>query len=258
VRRGAVRLPRSISVTYTRRFFADYQSPYTSRISLERATAVKLNPMLVAMIARVPYTTLLEYVPVAATIVTTILSVVLARATLRYAKAADHSLEVSREQFEREWAPELHVRLERASTADAKIIITNLARTSVLLQLVQFRTMTHAMPFERQYLNDPLVGGNIWTQHIGDRVLAMTGRDFEGTIAASVSFYAAGRLYRSDWFRFDVEIVRGRFEKVEPVTLPARRVRVLATRQADRFRRQMVKDVVHEPVGAKRENGDLE
>jgi hypothetical protein len=128
----------------------------------------------------------------------------------------------------------------------------------VLLQLVQLRTMTHAMPFERQYLNDPLVGGSTWTHHIGDRILAITGKDFEGTIAASVSFYAAGRLYRSDWFRFDVEIERGRFEKIEPVTLPARRVRVLATRQADRFRHQMVKDVVHETVGAKKENGDFE
>lgn len=217
-----------------------------------------LIAMFLAMIMRVPYTTLLEYIPVAATIVTTILSVVLARATLRYAKAADHTLELSREQFEREWAPELHVRLERASTADAKIVLTNLARASVLLQLVQLRTMTHAMPFERQYLNDPLVGGSTWTQHIGDRILAITGNDFEGTIAASVSFYAAGRLYRSDWFRFDVEIERGRFEKIEPVTLPARRVRVLATRQADHFRRQMVKDVVHETVGAKKDSEDFD
>jgi hypothetical protein len=207
--------------------------------------------MLLAFIARVPLSTLLEFIPVAATIVTTLLSVVLARATLRYAKAADRGLELSREQFEREWAPELHVRLERASTADAKIVITNLARAAVLLQLVQLRTMTHAMPFERQYLNDPLVGGNTWTQHIGERILAITGNDFEGTLAASVSFYSAGRLYKSDWFRFDVEIQRGRFEKIEPVTLPARRVRVLATRQADKFRRQSVKDVVHETTTAK-------
>jgi hypothetical protein len=210
--------------------------------------------MLLAFIARVPFSTLLEYVPVAATLVTTMLSVVLARATLRYAKAADRGLELSREQFEREWAPELHVRLERASTADAKIVITNLARAAVLLQLVQLRTMTHAMPFERQYLNDPLVGGNTWTQHIGERILAITGNDFEGTLAASVSFYSAGRLYKSDWFRFDVEIQRGRFEKVEPVTLPARRVRVLATRQADKFRRESVKDVVDEAVGTKSSN----
>jgi hypothetical protein len=212
--------------------------------------------MVMASVARVPFTTLLEYIPVAATIVTTILSVVLARATLRYAKAADRGLELSREQFEREWAPELHVRLERASTADAKIVITNLARAAVLLHLVQLRTMTHAMPFERQYLNDPLVGGNTWTQHIGERILAITGNDFAGTLAASVSFYSAGRLYKSDWFRFDVEIQRGRFEKVEPVTLPARRVRVLATRQADKFRRQNVKDVVHDAVGTKSGNSD--
>ncbi len=214
--------------------------------------------MLLATMARVPVPNLLEYIPVAATIVTTILSVVLARATLRYAKAADIGLELSREQFEREWAPELHVRLERASTADAKIIITNLAKASVLLQLVQLRTMTHAMPFERQYLNDPLVGGSTWTQHIGERILAITGNDFEGTIAASVSFYAAGRLYRSDWFRFDVLVLRGKFEKIDPVTLPARRVRVLATRQADRFRRQRVKDVVHEAVGTKKATGNVE
>jgi hypothetical protein len=214
--------------------------------------------MLMAMMGRLPFSTLLEFIPVAATIVTTILSVVLARATLRYAKAADRGLELSREQFEREWAPELHVRLERASTADAKIVITNLARASVLLQLVQLRTMTHAMPFERQYLNDPLVGGNSWTQHIGERILAITGKDFAGTIAASVSFYAAGRLYKSDWFRFDIEVERGRFEKVDPVTLPARRVRVLATRQADKYRRDMVKDVVHETPGRKQPDGDFE
>src|SRR5690349_13064994 len=70
-------------------------------------SGVLWGSMPLAIIVRVPYSTLLEYIPVAATIVTTILSVVLARATLRYAKAADRGLELSREQFEREWAPEL-------------------------------------------------------------------------------------------------------------------------------------------------------
>jgi len=48
---------------------------------------------------------------VAATFVTTILSVVLARATLRYAKAADGGWNFSASSLMREWAPELHVRL---------------------------------------------------------------------------------------------------------------------------------------------------
>jgi len=186
-----------------------------------------------------------EYIPIVATIVTTILSLVLARATLRYAKAADQSLELSREQFEREWAPELHVRLERASSADARIVITNLAKTSVLLQLVQLRSLDQAMPFERMYLNDPLVGGSAWTQHIGERLLAMTGDEFSGTVAASVSFYAAGRLFRSDWFRFTVEVRDKSFLRVDTVTLPARRVRVLEARRI-RERRRLAQDVAKE------------
>src|SRR2546430_8635170 len=62
-----------------------------------------------------PVSILVEYIPVIATVVTTILSVVLARATLRYAKATDKSLALAREEFERVWSPELHIKLERVS-----------------------------------------------------------------------------------------------------------------------------------------------
>lgn len=192
--------------------------------------------------------TLVNFIPVLATIVTTMLSIVLARATLRYAHAADRTLELAHEQFEREWAPELHVRLERASSADARIIITNLAKTSVLLQLVQLRNTASPLPFEKQYLNDPLVGGTAWTSHIGEHLLHVTGSDFSGPVAASVSFYAAGRLFRSDWFRFNVEVRRGQIEKVQAVAIPARRVRVLVPHKLVRYRKPMAKDVAKEVV----------
>ncbi|HSM84935.1 MAG TPA: hypothetical protein VLT16_02230, partial [Candidatus Limnocylindrales bacterium] len=85
--------------------------------------------------------------------------------------------------------------------------------------------------------------------HVGERLMHVTGHDFEGPIAASASFYAAGRLYRTDWFRFKVEVRGGRFEKIEPVTLPARRVRVLEPHKVRRFRRQpLVRDVAQELV----------
>ena len=193
--------------------------------------------------------TLVNFIPVLATIVTTMLSIVLARATLRYAHAADRTLELAHEQFEREWAPELHVRLERASSVEARIIITNLAKTSVLLQLVQLRNISGPMPFQKQYLNDPLVGGMAWTSHIGEHLLRVTGSDFSGSIAASASFYASGRLFRTDWFRFSVEVRRGQIEKIHPATIPARRVRVLEPHKVRRFRRQpLVKDVAKELV----------
>ena len=68
----------------------------------------------------VPLSTLVNLIPVLATVVTTILSIILARANLRYAHAADRTVELAHEQFEREWAPELHIRLERAGATEQK------------------------------------------------------------------------------------------------------------------------------------------
>src|SRR5579859_8248791 len=173
----------------------------------------------------IPFTTLLSYIPVIATMVTTFFSVVLARATLRYVEATDKGLALAREEFEREWTPDLHVKLERVSSEEARVIVTNLAKTSVLLQLLQLRKLSHAMPFERCRLNDPLVGGMTWSAEMGKRILACTGYDFEGPIAASVTFYAAGRMFRTDWFRAQILVREGRIVSLEPSTMPTRRVR---------------------------------
>src|SRR6266699_4240419 len=91
---------------------------------------------------RVPWGTLISYIPVIATIVTTLFSVILARATLRYVEATDKGLALAREEFEREWSPELHIKLERISPSEARIVVTNLAKTSVLLQMCQLKRLT--------------------------------------------------------------------------------------------------------------------
>jgi hypothetical protein len=191
---------------------------------------------------RVPWGTLISYIPIIATIVTTLFSVVLARATLRYVEATDKGLALAREEFEREWSPDLHIKMERVSSEEARVIITNLAKTSVLLQLLQLRKLSHAMPFERCRLNDPLVGGMTWAQEMGKRILSCTGYDFEGPIAASVTFYAAGRMFRTDWFRAQILVREGRIVSLEPSTMPARRVRVVERKGPER-RREFVQDV---------------
>src|SRR5271163_2466313 len=131
---------------------------------------------------RMSLTTLVSYIPVIATVVTCFFSVILARATLRYVESTDKGLALAREEFERERSPDLHIKLERISATEAKIIVTNLAKSSVLLQLLQLRKLTHAVPFERCRLNDPLVGGLTWSEEMGKRILACTGREFEGPI----------------------------------------------------------------------------
>jgi hypothetical protein len=201
---------------------------------------------------RIPFTTLMSYIPVIATIVTTLFSVVLARATLRYVEATDKGLALAREEFEREWSPDLHIKMERVSATEARIIITNLAKTSVLLQLLQLRKLSHAMPFERCRLNDPLVGGTTWTQEMGRRILACTGYDFEGAIAASATFYAAGRMYRTDWFRSQIQVREGRIVSLEPSNMPTRRVRAIERKGPER-RREFVQDVTAEASAEKTE-----
>lgn len=190
----------------------------------------------------IQFNTLISYIPVIATILTTFFSIVLARATLRYVESTDKGLALAREEFEREWNPDLHIKMERISSEEARVIVTNLAKTSVLLQLLQLRKLSHMMPFERCRLNDPLVGGMTWSQDMGKRIVACAGYDFEGPIAASVTFYAAGRMYRTDWFRAQINVREGRIVSLEPSNMPSRRVRQIERKGPER-RREFVQDV---------------
>lgn len=190
-----------------------------------------------------PISVLMAYIPVIATVVTCILSLVLARATLRYAETTDRSLALAREEFEREWSPELHIKLERVSDTEARIVVTNLAKISVLLQMMQIRRTTLGAPFTRQFLNEPLVGGMTWTQNIGERLLAGTIDDLNAQIAASITFYAGGRLFRTDWFRFQTEVRRGKLLRLDAVNIAARRVRVLESRKGEEIRRELATDL---------------
>lgn len=190
-----------------------------------------------------PFSALLAYIPVLATVVTCYFSVILARATLRYVAATDKGLALAREEFEREWSPELHLKIERLSSTDARIVVTNLAKLSVLLQLLQIRKITFMVPFDRCTLNEPLVGGMTWTQDIGKRLIGCTGPDFDGQIAASMTFFASGRMFRTDWFRFHIQVERGRIVRLDPSNIPARRVRVLTNREGVERRRDFVQDV---------------
>jgi hypothetical protein len=191
---------------------------------------------------------LIAYIPLIATVVTTILSLVLARATLRYAEASDKSLALAREEFEREWSPELHVKLERVSPQEAKLVLTNLAKISVLLQMVQMRKISMGVPSSRYFLNEPLVGGTTWIDELGRRFFDCTGEDYSGVVAVSVTFYVSGRMFRTDWFRFQTEVGNGRILKIHPVSIAARRVRVLETRRNGKRRRELVMDVAEAGV----------
>ena len=197
----------------------------------------------------IPVSSILAYIPLLTTMVTTILSIILARATLRYARTTDKSLALAREEFEREWSPELHIKLERTAAGDAKIIVTNLAKISVLLQMVQLRKLALAVPSLRCLLNEPLVGGRTWTDDIQKRLIAAAGDEFQGGIAVSATFFASGRLYRTDWFRFQVEVKNGEVARIDPVNMAARRVKVVEPKNGEpALKHDLVRDVTAQPA----------
>ncbi len=196
----------------------------------------------------IPFTLVVAYIPLLATVATTILSIVLARATLRYAETTDKSLALAREEFERQWSPELHIKLEMVSSRKTTIVVTNLARISVLLQMVQLRRLDMGVPSLRSLLNEPLVGGSTWTDELGKNLFTCTGDDYDGQIAAAIAFYASGRLFRTDWFRFQVEVRHGELLRLEPVNIAARRAHALDNEEETV--QELAKDVV-EAMAAK-------
>ena len=189
----------------------------------------------------IPFQVIVAYIPLVATVATTVLSIVLARATLRYAETTDKGLALAREEFERQWSPELHVKLEATSSRQTKIVITNLGRISVLLQMVQLRQLSLAVPGMRSTLNEALVGGCTWSEEMGNDFFLCTGDDYQGQIAASVTFYASGRLFRTDWFRFEVEIRRREIRRLDPVNIAARRAQTMEAE--DSVQQELVQDV---------------
>src|SRR5437763_17037436 len=115
----------------------------------------------------IQFTLVAAYIPLLATVTTTILSIVLARATLRYAETTDKSLALAREEFERQGSPELHIKLEMQASRKTTIVVTNLPRTSVLLQMVQLRRLDMGGPSLRSPPNAPPAGCTTWTDQPG-------------------------------------------------------------------------------------------
>ena len=179
----------------------------------------------------IPFTLIVAYIPLITAVATTVLSIVLARATLRYAETTDKSLALAREEFERQWSPELHIKLEMLSSRKTKIVVTNLGRISVLLQIVQLRRLDMGVPALRSFLNEPLVGGCTWTDELGKDLFTCTGDNYKGQIAASITFYASGRLFRTDWFRFQTEIRHGEVISLDPINSAASRARTVGAEQ---------------------------
>ena len=58
-----------------------------------------------------------------------------------------------------------------------------------------------------------------------------------------MTFFASGRMFRTDWFRFRIQVEHGRIVRIDPSNIPARRVRVLTNHEDGERRIESVLDV---------------
>jgi len=92
---------------------------------------------------------------------------------------------------------------------------------------------------------------------MGKRIMDCTGYEFEGPIAVAMTFYAAGRMYRTDWFRSQIVVREGRIISLEPSNMPIRRVRQVERKGQPERRREFVQDVAS-GTAAEKEAGKAE
>ncbi len=69
-----------------------------------------------------------------------------------------------------------------------------------------------------------------------------------------MTFYAAGRMFRTDWFRSQIQVRDGRIVTLEPSSMPTRRVRQVDRKGQPERRREFVQDVTAEPSPDKIDN----
>lgn len=155
---------------------------------------------------------------------------VLVWATLRYARAADKSLQLSKEQLDREWRPHLHVEVRKTKEGDAMMFVTNLAKPSVLVKTLRIRIdETGQYPATIHPLNIPLLGGHGDKKNIArDLVeelqfrglvptILQPSHQWRGAMSVSLVFESAGTYPETKWVGFVVTVRHNAIAELDPI-----------------------------------------
>ena len=162
------------------------------------------------------------------TIILVIATCIYAYLTHRSLNVARESLKLSREQFEREWKPDLHTTLDLIpvshTSSAARLTVTNLGRVAVVLHQLTIGVKTNAGESDHGFsANAPIRHGEAYEEDITkklERTLEREGRlskdaqQFRAGVSIWVTFYSTGKLSATDAVSFNVESSEGRITRV--------------------------------------------
>jgi hypothetical protein len=154
-----------------------------------------------------------------AAVVSVVITVALVVITRKYTLLTQAALKLGREQFEREWTPNLHIRAVLNSNDLSELEVTNLGRMSVVVTklLIRFPTASPSV-IERLIPRPfPLSTGARDSVSIMTRLSeSMHKLDLDlntvNDLPVDIRFdyTALGTPVQTEWFHFSAEIVNGR------------------------------------------------
>jgi hypothetical protein len=160
------------------------------------------------------------WVQAASAMAIVVLTGLLAWTTRRYAQATDQAVKLSREQFEREWRPSIHVRVVKEDLHSPELEVTNLGRMAVVVVKFYVRftdtpKLTEEVAIPRPF---PLASGHRDTVTIASRVERIMKKlniaqpefpppggivkEMRTNVAIMFDYIALGARHQTQWFNF--------------------------------------------------------
>lgn len=136
------------------------------------------------------------------------------------------SFELAREEFEREWQPQMRAFVHRTHSQDVRLDLVNLGRIAIHVESLEVGighgTSLKVQPFE--YIQLISVNGsrseNIHTYLISalkEQLVVSNLRDCDGNMAVRVSYFSAGASHMSDWTHFGFVMRREEIIQITPM-----------------------------------------
>lgn len=135
------------------------------------------------------------------------------------------ALELSREEFEREWRPQMRISVDWPRGVEVLLIVANLGRSAVFVESIEIgvgvgtELRTEQIKWAQIVPVNESRSNNLYHFLLGaiGRLAGVNPQNFVGNLAASVQYFSAGQSYIADRIKFGIRIRENYVEEISPM-----------------------------------------